>query len=137
MNQSINFKIDTILNILIENKDKTNSMESLNGYLTIDEIVSMQNLLLRHEIDTILEFLIDSDLVIVKEFCIGVDCNIPIYHYKLSIKGLLFVEKTSFTKEKCKYRLKQTWIIVKTIAIVLNAIAIISIMIWGILHQNS
>ena len=52
--------------------------------------------------------------------------------YRISLKGLLFLETSSFQSEVNKEKNKKLWIRVKTIAAILNAVLVLAVAAWGV-----
>ena len=126
-NLSLHGKLDIVLNELAKLKDA--------GLLPEHEIFpKVESVMSSHEFNTILEYFIFINFAIYKNICYGSNC-IPMDCYKISLDGLLFLEKTSFICQKRRYKQRQIWIIAKIIAITANAIAILIIMVLGILIQ--
>jgi len=113
-------KLDIVLKYLSEKKDE-GLLYELQILPDIDKSISEE------ELNTILNFLHSEEFVIVGEI---LKLDVPAIGYKISVKGQLFLEKTSFNKNKRYLRAKNNWIIAKTIIIILNAIAILLIMFW-------
>ena len=127
-------KIDYVLNLLYSRNTIVVEDKDIYEYLTLSEISEKQKLLEENEIHTILQFLVDAQLVLTEDLEVGFEYRTLEPHYKLSIKGLLFIEqKTSFVKENRRYKRKQFYEKAKIVAIVLNALAILALMYWGVL----
>jgi hypothetical protein len=127
-------KIDYVLNLLYETKNTIVKDRDAYEYLTLSEITERQDILDENEIHTILEFLVEDQLVLTEILPVG-ENFIEMQHYKLSIKGFLFIEKTSFVLENKKNKRKQFYEKAKVVAVVLNAIAVLAIMIWGVIES--
>lgn len=56
--------------------------------------------------------------------------------FRITLQGLLFLENSSFINEIRSQKLNMMWTILKIIANVINALAIISIGIWGVSVAN-
>ena len=119
MNLSTHKKLDIVLQYLL--------IEYNKGYINCFKIYEDLNLLNKYEIDIILEYLKDKGLILFKEIPLNIDAALSCPHFILSIEGKLFLKKTSFRKIKRNAILKVIWTILKIIAIILNAVAILYI----------
>lgn len=89
-----------------------------------------------YELDLILKYLVKTEYAFCETNEKLDNFELKKHTYKISLQGLLFLEKSSFNNEIKILKRKNNWTVAKTIAAILNAIIIVVIGALGVYVTN-